>query len=54
MVLGNTIKQGNAAFENDSAKTIIFLHRYLHGGLKFGYFTLKGLVNSFIELEEEV
>ncbi|XP_027912621.1 uncharacterized protein LOC114172223 [Vigna unguiculata] len=41
MGLGDAIKEGNKASEQDKAKAMIFLRRHLHEGLKIEYLTVK-------------
>ena len=41
MGLGDAIKEGNKAFEQDKAKAMIFLRRHLYEGLKIEYLTVK-------------
>ncbi|XP_027915596.1 uncharacterized protein LOC114175038 [Vigna unguiculata] len=41
MGLGDAIKEGNKASEQDKAKAMIFLRRHLHEGLKIEYLTIK-------------
>ena len=41
MNLGNTIKGGNTAFLQYSAKALIFLHHHIDEGLKSKYLTVK-------------
>ena len=40
MNLGNTIKEGNQAFLEDRAKSLIFLRHHLHEDLKNDYRTI--------------
>ena len=50
--LGETIKDGNNASNQDKAKTMIFLQHHLHEGLKAEYLTIKDplvLRNNFKE-----
>ncbi|XP_027905615.1 uncharacterized protein LOC114172031 [Vigna unguiculata] len=41
MGLGDAIKEGNKASEQDKVKAMIFLHRHLHERLKIEYLTVK-------------
>jgi len=41
MGLGDAIKEGNKASEQDKSKVMIFLRRHLHEGLKVQYLTIK-------------
>ena len=53
--LGDTIKDGNKASNQDKEKSIIFLRHHLHEGLKAEYLTVKDLVlwNSLKEWYEQ-
>ena len=41
MNLGNTIKEGNVASQQDRAKALIFLRHHIDEGLKSEYLTVK-------------
>ena len=41
MNLGNTLKDGNQAFQQDHAKAMIFIRHHLHEELKTKYLTVK-------------
>ena len=41
MNLGNTIKEGNVASQQDRAKALIFIRHHIDGGLKSEYLTVK-------------
>ena len=41
MNLGNTIKEGNIASQQDRAKALIFIHHHIDKGLKSEYLTVK-------------
>ncbi|XP_017227796.1 uncharacterized protein LOC108203393 [Daucus carota subsp. sativus] len=52
MGLGNTIKEGNKASEQDKAKAMIFLHHHLDEGLKTEYLTIKDPSTLWKDLKE--
>ena len=51
MSLGATIKEGNQAFLQDRAKTLIFLRHHLHEDLKGEYLTVKDTLTLWNELK---
>ena len=50
--LGETIKDGNNASNQDKAKTMIFLRHHLHEGLKAEYLTIKDPLVLWNNLKE--
>ena len=52
MGLGDTIKEGNKASEQDKAKAMIFLHHHLDEGLKTEYLTIKDPSTLWKDLKE--
>ncbi|XP_074288235.1 uncharacterized protein LOC141613400 [Silene latifolia] len=50
--LGEAIKVGNTASEQNKAKAIIFLRRHLHEGLKYEYLTVKDPLILWKNLKE--
>ena len=52
MNLEVAIKEGNQAFLQDCAKTLIFLHYHLHEGLKNEYLTVKNFFTLWSNLKE--
>ena len=50
--LGETIKDGNNASNQDKAKAMIFLRHHLHEGLKVEYLTIKDLLVLWNNLKE--
>ena len=51
-VLGETIKDGNNASNQDKAKAMIFLRHHLHEGLKAEYLTIKDHLVLWNNLKE--
>ncbi|KAL1163136.1 hypothetical protein V6Z11_A07G248800 [Gossypium hirsutum] len=49
---GKTIVQGNQEFNQDKAKTIIFLHHHLNEGLKAEYLIIKDPLELWNNMEE--
>ena len=52
MNLGNTIKEGNTASQQDRAKTLIFLRHHIDEGLKSEYLTVKDPLILWKSLKE--
>ena len=52
MNLGNTIKEGNTASQQDRAKVLIFLCRHIDEGLKSEYLTVKDSLILWKSLRE--
>ncbi|CAM8969069.1 unnamed protein product [Rhodiola kirilowii] len=52
MDLGDAIKEGNNASEQNKAKAMIFLCHHLHEGLKYEYLTIKDPSILWKELKE--
>ncbi|CAM8910540.1 unnamed protein product [Rhodiola kirilowii] len=52
MDLGDAIKEGNNASEQNKAKAMIFLRHHLHEGLKCDYFTINDPSILWKELKE--
>ncbi|XP_074318869.1 uncharacterized protein LOC141655702 [Silene latifolia] len=50
--LGDAIKDGNTASEQNKAKALIFLRRHLHEGLKYEYLTVKDPLILWQNLKE--
>ena len=52
MNLGEMIKEGNEASQQDRAKAMIFLRRHLHEGLKSEYLTVSNPLILWLNLKE--
>ena len=52
MNLGNTIKEGNIASQQDSAKTLIFIRHHIDEGLKSEYLTVNDSLILWKRLKE--
>ena len=50
--LGDMIKEGNKASNQEKAKAIIFLHHHLHERLKTNYLTIKDPIVVWNSLKE--
>ena len=52
MNLGNTLKDGNQAFQQDHAKAMIFIRHHLLEELKTKYLTVKNPIHLWKNLKE--
>ena len=52
MKLGDTIKDGNKATQQDREKAMIFIHHHFHEELKTEYLTVKGPLILWNNLKE--